>query len=104
KKLQDLVMAECMEGKGRFADEIANGVWLICEESFWGVPAHLGQQKAGVGLPDVAEPIVELFAGETANLLSWTAHLVGPQLTAVSKLLRSEEHTSELQSLTNLVC
>lgn len=87
KKLQDLVMAECMEGKGRFADEIANGVWLICEESFWGVPAHLGQQKAGVGLPDVAEPIVELFAGETANLLSWTAYLVGPQLTAVSKLL-----------------
>ncbi|MGB7758593.1 MAG: heparinase II/III family protein [Bryobacteraceae bacterium] len=87
KKLQDLVMAECTEGKGRFADEIANGVWLICEESFWGVPAHLGQQHAGVGLPDVAEPIVELFAGETASLLAWTAYLAGPQLTAVSKLL-----------------
>jgi len=87
KKLQDLVMAECVEGKGRFTDEIANGVWLICEESFWGLPAHLGQQKAGVGLPDVAEPIVELFAGETANLLSWTAYLTGPQLAAVSKLL-----------------
>jgi hypothetical protein len=80
-------MAECVEGKGRFIDEIANGVWLICEESFWGLPAHLGQQKAGVGLPDVAEPIVELFAGETANLLSWTAYLTGPQLAAVSKLL-----------------
>jgi hypothetical protein len=87
KKLQDLVVAECVEGKGRFTDEIANGVWLICEESFWGLPAHLGQQKAGVGLPDVAEPIVELFAGETAGLLSWTAYLVGPQLAAVSKLL-----------------
>jgi hypothetical protein len=86
-KLQDLVMAECMEGQGRFADEIANGVWLICEESFWGLPAHLGQQRAGVGLPDVAEPIVELLAAETANLLSWTAYLVGPQLTAVSWLL-----------------
>ena len=80
-------MAECVEAKGRFADEIANGVWLICEESFWGVPAHLSAQRAGVGLPDVAEPIVELFAGETASLLAWTAYLTGPRLTAVSKLI-----------------
>ena len=71
-KLQDLVIAECLEGKGRFLDEIANGVWLTCEESFWGVPAHLGAQKAGVGLPDVSEPIVDLFAAETASLLAWT--------------------------------
>jgi hypothetical protein len=28
KKLQNLVIAECVEGQGRFADEIANGVWL----------------------------------------------------------------------------
>ncbi len=85
RRLQDLVVAECIEGKGRFMDEISNGVWLTCEESFWGVPAHLGAQRAGVGLPDVAEPIVELFAGETASLLSWTAYLLGPQLAGVSK-------------------
>src|SRR5579883_1084169 len=42
KKLQDLVMAECVEFKGRFLDEIVNGIWLTCEETFWGVPAHLG--------------------------------------------------------------
>jgi len=51
-RLSNLVLAECIEGKGRFVDEIANGVWLICEETFWGVPAHLGLQKAGTGLPD----------------------------------------------------
>lgn len=87
RKLQDLVMAECIEGKGRFADEIANGVWLTCEESFWGVPAHLGAQKAGTGLPDVAEPIVDLFAAETASLLAWTSYLAGPQLAGVSLLI-----------------
>ncbi|MGE5567607.1 MAG: heparinase II/III family protein [Rhodospirillales bacterium] len=86
-KLQALVIAECIEGMGRFLDEIANGVWLTCEESFWGVPAHLGVQKAGVGLPDVAEPIVDLFAAETASLLAWTDYLVGPQLAGVSKLI-----------------
>ena len=87
KKLQDLVMAECLEGKGRFADEIANGVWLTCEETFWGVPAHLGAQKAGVGLPDVTEPIVDLFAAETASLLAWTWYLAGDSLARVSPLV-----------------
>jgi hypothetical protein len=86
-KLQQLVIAECLEGKGRFIDEIVNGVWLTCEETFWGVPAHLGAQKAGVGLPDVAEPIVELFSAETASLLAWTLYLLGPQLNRVSPLL-----------------
>ena len=63
-------MAECMEGKGRFVDEIANGVWLACEETWWGVPAHLGAQKRGTGLPDVTEPIIDLFAAETGAQLA----------------------------------
>jgi hypothetical protein len=86
-KLQDLVIAECVEAKGRFADEIVNGVWLLCEETFWGLPAHLSAQRAGVGLPDVAEPIVELFAAETSSLLAFTAYLIAPQLAAVNKLV-----------------
>jgi hypothetical protein len=85
--LQRLILAECLEGKGRFVDDIANGVWLICEETFWGAPAHLAAQKAGVGLPDVTEPIIELFSAETAQLLSWTKNLVGPQLEQVSPLI-----------------
>jgi hypothetical protein len=86
-KLQDLVIAECVEGKGRFVDEIANGVWLTCEETFWGVPAHLGMQAGGPGLPDVSEPIVDLFAAETSSLLAWTDYLVGDRLARVSPLL-----------------
>ena len=86
-QLQHLVLAECIEGKGRFLDDIANGVWLICEESFWGAPAHMGQQKAGVGLPDVTEPIIELFGAETVQLLAWTKYLVGEQLDTVSPLI-----------------
>ena len=86
-KLLHLVLAECMEGKGRFVDEIADGVWLICEESFWGVPAHMGAQRAGVGLPDVTEPIIELFGALTAELMAWTHYLVGEQLETVSPLI-----------------
>jgi hypothetical protein len=82
-----LVLAECLEGQGRFLDSIADGVWLICEESFWGVPAHLGDQRAGVGLPDVTEPIIELFGAATAQALAWTRYLLGDQLDRVSPLI-----------------
>jgi len=87
KRLRDLVIAECLEGRGRFLDEILNGAWLVCEESWWGVPAHLHMQKAGSGLPDVEEPVVDLFAAETGSLMAWTHWLLGAQLKRVSPLV-----------------
>jgi len=90
--LTHLLFAECVEGKGRFLDDIANGVWAICEESFWGVPAHLGAQKAGSGLPDPQEPIVDLFAAETGESLAWTYYLLGERLDRVSPMLRKRIH------------
>jgi len=86
--LTNLLMAECVEGKGRFLDDLANGVWALCEESFWGVPAHMGAQKAGSGLPDPAEPIVDLFAAETGESLAWTYYLLGEELDEVSPMIR----------------
>lgn len=86
-RLQALAIAECLEGKGRFLDEIANGVWSTCEETFWGVPAHLSRQRAGIGLPDVTDPIVDLFAAETSSLLAWIHYLLAPSLERVSPLL-----------------
>ena len=86
--LRDLVLAECMEGEGRFLDDIVNGIWTICEETYWGVPAHINAQKAGVGMPDVAEPTVDLFAAETAALLAWTDYLIGAKLDTVSPMVR----------------
>ena len=87
-KLGLLVLGETLEDRGRFADAIADGVWLICEESFWGVPAHVGAQKRGAGLPDVTEPVVDLFAAEAGALLAWTDYLVGDRLDAVHPLVR----------------
>ncbi len=87
-RLAELVVAEAIEGKGRFIDDIVDGVWTVCEESFWGVPAHVGAQKRGPGLPDVGEPVVDLFAAETAMLLAWTDYIVGDALDRVSPLVR----------------
>jgi len=87
-KLNELVIAECIENQGRFLDDIVNGIWAICEESFWGVPAHIGRQAAGRGLPDTREVIVDLFAAETGALLAWTSYLLGDRLDSVWHLLR----------------
>ena len=87
-KLAELVIGECIEGKGRFLDDILNGIWTICEETYWGVPAHINAQKKGSGLPDAAEPTVDLFAAETGMLLAWTDYLLGEQLDGVSPLVR----------------
>ena len=55
-RLATLVTAELLENRGRFIDEIANGIWAISEQTFWGSTAHLGVQKRGSGLPDVTDP------------------------------------------------
>lgn len=82
--LLQLVIAESIEDKGRFMEAIINGIWSICEESYWGVPAHIGD----TGLPDVSNPVVDLFASETAAVLSLTDYFVGAKLDRINPLLR----------------
>ncbi len=88
RRLHQLLLAECTEGQRRFRDPIADTLWAILEESSWCIPAHVGGQRAGVGLPDVDEPIVDLFAAQTASTVAWTLYLYGAELDAVSPRLR----------------
>jgi hypothetical protein len=92
-RLSDLVLGECVANSGKYLDQIANGLWLICEESFWGVPAHLGAQRAGVGLADESEPIIELFGAETSATVGWVAYLLGRQLNTVSPRIVERIHS-----------
>ena len=101
KMLHCLVLAECMERKGRFLDAIANVIWAICEESSWTFPAHVGAQKTDSGLPDVTEPIVALFSAETASSLVWTVYLLKEQLDTISpQICRRAEREIDLRILT----
>ncbi len=86
--LQALTFAECVEDRGRYLGVIADGLWAICEESFWGVPAHLYIQKKGLGLPDPRDPIVDLFVAQTAAALATTLYLLGERLDHVSPVIR----------------
>jgi hypothetical protein len=94
-RLGDLALGECIEAKGRFLDEIVTGTWLICEETFWGIPACVYLQRTGLGsgLPDVAEPVVDLFAAETASCLSWVHYLLESRLDQISPLITQRIRT-----------
>jgi hypothetical protein len=87
KILSTFVLAECSEGKGRWLHAILDAIWSICEESSWCLPAHIGVQRAGSGLPDTSEPILDLFAAETGALLAWIDFLLGQPLARISPLI-----------------
>ncbi len=82
--LLSMVLAESMENKGRFMEQIANGIWSICEESFWGASAHIGNTF----LPDQDQPVVDLFSAETAAVLALTDYLVGSKLDTMNVQIR----------------
>lgn len=86
--LGTLLLAEIHENKGRFLDQIIDGVWSVCEESFWGVPAHLPKTKEISGLMDTSSPFVDLFAAETGTLLAWVDYFLGEKLDVVSPQIR----------------
>lgn len=87
-RLFTLVIAESMEDKNRFTDAIVNGIWNICEETYWGVTAHIGTQRKGTGLPDVTDPTVDLFGAETAAILALADYFTGAKLDKVSPRVR----------------
>jgi hypothetical protein len=84
RQLNALVLAECVERNGRFMPRIAEGIWLICEETGWQLPAHNSLVRGGprLPLPDPDQPVIDLFAAETAAQLAVAAQLLGPALEA----------------------
>ena len=79
----NLAIAECVEGKGRFLRDLVDGLWLVCEETSWVIPAHEAEASLYPGpLPSwkVSNQGIDLFAAETGALLSWTRSLLGERL------------------------
>ncbi|HWT57635.1 MAG TPA: heparinase II/III family protein [Rhizobium sp.] len=84
--LNDLVLGELVEAGGRFLPKIVDGIFLIAEESGWQLPAHNAYGRGGprLPLPDTSQPVVDLFAAETAALLATIVALLGDALDGIS--------------------
>ncbi|NQX06023.1 heparinase II/III family protein [Rathayibacter sp. VKM Ac-2856] len=62
-------------------DRVADGVQLLCEQSSWCWPAHDDAlRRHGSVLADVADPFLDLGAGEVAGQLAWLDHVLGERL------------------------
>ncbi len=96
--LADLVLAELAEGKGRFMDQIANGVWFNCEMTSWSLSAHIkGAQAENTSLPSDKEYIIDLTSGDLGSFLSWTYYFLKDELDKVQPLI-SERLRKNLQN------
>lgn len=71
-----LVMAEIMQGKGRFLPSICRGLHYFMEkEPWWGIPAHYPKAKPERGIQPV-----DLFNAETSDMLAWTLYMLDKQI------------------------
>lgn len=87
--LNSLVLAECAEHKGRFIDDILNGIYAICEETAWQLPAHNSyvRDHTQFPLPDVTHPIIDLFQAETGAILAAVMYVMKSELDAISPFI-----------------
>ncbi|MDR1723266.1 MAG: heparinase II/III-family protein [Tannerella sp.] len=97
KALQSLVLAELSEGRGRFMDDIVNGVFSFCEQTSWCLSACFYMHNRGkdswngelgeTNLPDVEDPIIDLWVGEMAADLSWIWYFFHDEFDKISPVI-----------------
>lgn len=88
-----MVLAECLEYRGRFLEAIVEGIWQMVNEVDWCLPAH-SEYLPGDPLPKPYTARVDLFCAVSGMVLAETFQLLGPELTRISpslmELLRGE--------------
>lgn len=80
--LAALAMAEIVEGKGRFLQQIVVGIDSMLQEPWWGIPAHYD-----AAAPQYGKQTVDLFNAESAALLAWTCSRLERPLTKIRPTL-----------------
>lgn len=92
--IADLLMAELAEGKGRFIDQLINGVFHSCEMTSWALSAHVVVQPSRRSLPAYDYPVIDLVSGDLGGLLSWVHYFMHESFDKVdpeiSRRLRHE--------------
>lgn len=95
--LTSLFLAELAEGKGRFTDQLINGVFLYCEMTSWSLAAHLTAQHSRRSLPDYQENIIDLTSGDLGAFFSWVYYFFHAEFDRVNPVI-SHRLRAELQT------
>ena len=93
-RLIRMTVGECLAWDGAFLDGVVDGLWLLSEESSWVVSAHNVDSHPGSPrpvqrpLPDVENPVIDLFAAQTAATVTLCCHLLSEKLDSVTPHIR----------------
>ncbi len=101
KAVADLLLAELAEGKGRFVDQLINGVYAAAEMTSWALSAHIPALAPGRSIQLYDKPVIDLVAGDMGNLYSWVYYFMQPEFDKInpeiSRRLRHELETRVLE-------
>ncbi|MBQ1217839.1 MAG: heparinase II/III family protein [Clostridia bacterium] len=75
-----LFFGEVAENKGRFLPDLCDGLFLICEETYWGLSAHSAPTRSGDTIPNAADPHLDLFSAQTAENVAMIYHILGDSI------------------------
>lgn len=98
--LISMILAELAEGKGRFLDQIINGVFHTCEMTSWSASAHNILQESKRPLPSYDDIVFDLGAGDMGNMLAWTYYFFKDSFDKVDpEISRRLKHELEVRIL-----
>jgi len=91
--ISSLFIAELAEGKGRFTDQLINGVFHVCEMTTWSISAHLSLQRTKGSFPDHKDHVIELVSGDIGSMFSWIYYFLHNEFDKVSPLMSERLYT-----------
>jgi len=93
-----LILAELAEGKGRFLDQIIDGIFMNCEMTSWVLSAHfkISSKEVKNHFPDVNENLIGLYSSQTGAMLSWAYYFLKKEFDNVNPLI-AERMRIEIQ-------
>lgn len=82
-----LFMAEMAEGKGRFMDQLSNGIFHTCEMTSWAISAHLAHQRVKGSFPKLGDHVIELVSGDIGATFSWIYYFLNKEFDKINPLI-----------------
>lgn len=90
--ISSLFMAEMAEGKGRFMDQLSNGIFHTCEMTSWAISAHLSLQRVKGSFPKLDDHVIELVSGDTGATFSWIYFFLNKEFDKINPLISERLH------------
>ncbi|GAB6119527.1 heparinase II/III family protein [Dysgonomonas termitidis] len=90
--VSSLFIAEMAEGKGRFMDQLTNGIFQACEMTSWSISAHLALQRVRGSFPNLNDHVIDLVSGDVGATFSWIYYFLNKEFDKINPLISERLH------------